>query len=126
MLFKQNDVSASNNTICGSLLLVLLCLIWKSLHSDLSYFVLSLNGSERRTRCRLFWTRPLRSENSFELQIVLKINIHICAQSCTWKKLTYYKKCKRLFLLLWSQEIRHNDPVTLVLYVLSCSASVSV
>ena len=29
---------------------------------------------------------PKISENSSELQIIFKINIHVCDESCTWKK----------------------------------------
>ena len=55
----------------------------------------------------------MKSENSFELQILLEITIHICAQSYTWKELTNYKKFERLFWLMWSQETRHFEPFVL-------------
>ena len=59
-------------------------------------------------------SRLLKSENSFELQINFQINIHICAQSCTWKKLSNYKKFERLFsfyrvkkLVIWTLYLRY-------------------
>ena len=48
----------------------------------------------------IFLNLLLKLENSFELQIIFKINIHIFAQSCTWKELTNYTKFERLFKLL--------------------------
>ena len=67
---------------------------------------------------------PLKLENSFELQIIFKINIRIFAQPCTWKELTNYTKFERPFKLLWNLKTRYFY-TTLVLSVLSRSASVS-
>ena len=53
--------------------------------------------------------------NSFELQIIFKISIHIYAQSCTWKELMSSKKSKRLFSLLRSQQTFNLDPITLAI-----------
>ena len=67
---------------------------------------------------------PLKLENSFELQIIFKINIRIFAQPCKWKELTNYTKFERLFKLLWS--LRHAISILpWILSVLSRSASVS-
>ena len=49
----------------------------------------------------IIFNTPFKVENSFELQIIFEISIHICAQSCTWKELTNRKKFQRIFQLLW-------------------------
>ena len=67
----------------------------------------------------------LKSEHSFKLQIISKVNIHICAQPCTWKEITNYKKFQRLSLLQWSQETRHSTLLPWILSSLSRSGSVS-
>ena len=45
--------------------------------------------------------------------MVFKGDIHVSAQSCTWKELTNYKKFERLLLLLQPRKTRHFNPITL-------------
>lgn len=51
-----------------------------------------------------------RSEKWFELQIFWNVNIHIFDQSCTWEDLANFKKCQRLFQLLWGQGTHYFHP----------------
>ena len=79
----------------------------------LSYLLTSLHKLKSCLKRGILLSRLLKSENSFELQINFQINIHICAQSCTWKKLSNYKKFERLFsfyrvkkLVIWTLYLR--------------------
>ena len=48
---------------------------------------------------------------------IFKIKIHTCDQSCTWRELTKYKTFHLLLQLLWGQETRYLNLITLDIVV---------
>ena len=108
ILFKQNDVFNSSSVKFELIPLKLQHYIYNS------FFFTSLHKLKSCLMRGILLSRLLKSENSFELQINFQINIHICAQSCTWKKLSNYKKFERLFsfyrvkeLVIWTLYLRY-------------------
>ena len=65
-----------------------------------------------------------KAKNSYELQIIFEINIHVFVQSCTWKELTNFSKFCCLFPILWGKKIQHFNALNQLDIVHSFKADV--